>query len=123
MVYSANFSIDTSKILPGGGALSSKKPFSLKSAMTTNTAVLTMLRMNRAQCPSILVQPRPAPFFNHSLNLSYFGNKKFDAVKMMREIQDKLSKRYSEDLGAEKRRDLQDIKNNNIIPNKRKRLK
>jgi len=55
--------------------------------------------------------------------LSYFGNKKFDAVKMMREIQDKLSKRYSEYLGAEKRRDLQDLKNNNIIPNKRKRLK
>ena len=25
MVYSANFSINTSKILPGGGALSSKK--------------------------------------------------------------------------------------------------
>jgi len=57
------------------------------------------------------------------LNLSYFGNKIFDAVKMMREIQDKLSKGYSEDLGAEKRRDLEDIKNNNIIPNERKRLK
>ncbi|MCW3137835.1 MAG: hypothetical protein N2V76_05330 [Methanophagales archaeon] len=42
---------------------------------------------------------------------------------MMREIQDKLSKRYNEDLGAEKRRDLEDIKNNNIIPNKRKQLK
>jgi len=41
---------------------------------------------------------------------------------MMREIQDKLSKGYSEDLGAEKRRDLRDIKKI-IIPNKRKRLK
>jgi len=55
--------------------------------------------------------------------LSYFGNKKFDAVKMRREIQDKLSKRYSEYLGAEKKKRFARQKNNNIIPNKRKRLK
>ena len=36
-------------------------------------------------------------------------DKEFDAVRMMREIRDKLSKRYSEDQEAE-RRDLQDIR-------------
>ncbi|MBE0515827.1 MAG: hypothetical protein IBX41_00340 [Methanophagales archaeon] len=36
-------------------------------------------------------------------------DKKFDAVKMMREIRDKLSKRYNEDPEAEKR-DLQNIR-------------
>jgi hypothetical protein len=36
-------------------------------------------------------------------------DKKFDAVRMMREIRDKLSKRYSEDPEAEKR-DLLDIR-------------
>lgn len=36
-------------------------------------------------------------------------DKKFDAVKMMREIRDKLSKRYSEDPEAEKR-DLEGIR-------------
>lgn len=36
-------------------------------------------------------------------------NRKFDAVRMMREIRDKLSKRYGEDPEAEKR-DLQDIR-------------
>ena len=36
-------------------------------------------------------------------------DKKFDAVRMMREIRDKLSKRYSEDLEVEKR-DLEDIR-------------
>ncbi len=36
-------------------------------------------------------------------------DKKFDAVRMMREIRDKLSKRYSEDPEAEKR-DLQGIR-------------
>ena len=36
-------------------------------------------------------------------------DKKFDAVRMMREIRDKLSKGYSEDPEAE-RRDLQDIR-------------
>ena len=36
-------------------------------------------------------------------------NKKFDAVKMMREIRDRLSKRYSEDTEAEER-DLQEIR-------------
>jgi len=35
--------------------------------------------------------------------------KKFDAVMTMREIRDKLSKRYSDDLEAEER-DLQDIR-------------
>ncbi|MCK4734835.1 MAG: hypothetical protein KAT65_20440 [Methanophagales archaeon] len=35
-------------------------------------------------------------------------DKKFDAVRMMREIRDKLSKRYSEDPEAE-RRDLPDV--------------
>jgi hypothetical protein len=39
----------------------------------------------------------------------YAKNKKFDAVRMMGEIRDKLSKRYSEDLEAE-RRDLLDIR-------------
>ena len=50
-------------------------------------------------------------------------DKKFDAIKMMREIQDKLSKRYSEYLGAEKKKRFARPENNNIIPNKRKRLK
>lgn len=36
-------------------------------------------------------------------------DKQFDAVRMMREIRDKLSKRYSEDPEAEKR-DLQGIR-------------
>ncbi|MGB2728447.1 MAG: hypothetical protein WBD09_08210 [Halobacteriota archaeon] len=36
-------------------------------------------------------------------------DKKFDAVRMMRVILDKLSKRYSEDPEAE-RRDLRDIR-------------
>jgi hypothetical protein len=36
-------------------------------------------------------------------------DKKFDAVKMMREIRDKLSKRYNEDSEAEKR-DLQGVR-------------
>lgn len=36
-------------------------------------------------------------------------NKKFDAVRMMMEIRDKLSKKYSEDPEAG-RRDLQDIR-------------
>ena len=36
-------------------------------------------------------------------------DKKFDAVRMMREIRDKLSKRYSEDPEAE-RRDLQGVR-------------
>jgi hypothetical protein len=36
-------------------------------------------------------------------------DKKFDAVRMMREIRDKLSKRYGKDPEAEKR-DLQDIR-------------
>ncbi len=36
-------------------------------------------------------------------------DKKFDAVRMMREIRDKLSKRYTKDPEAEKR-DLQDIR-------------
>ena len=36
-------------------------------------------------------------------------SKKFDAVKMMREIRDRLNKRYSEDPEAEKR-DLQEIR-------------
>jgi len=36
-------------------------------------------------------------------------DKKFDAVRIIREIRDKLSKRYSEDPEAE-RRDLQDIR-------------
>ncbi len=36
-------------------------------------------------------------------------DKKFDAVRMMREIRDKLSKRYSEDPEAEKR-DLEGIR-------------
>ena len=36
-------------------------------------------------------------------------DKKFDAVKMMREIRDKLSKIYSQDLEAENR-DLQGIR-------------
>ena len=36
-------------------------------------------------------------------------DKKFDAVRMMREIRDKLSKRYTEDSEAEKR-DLLDIR-------------
>jgi hypothetical protein len=36
-------------------------------------------------------------------------DKKFDAVRMMREIRDKLSKRYTEDPEAEKR-DLEGIK-------------
>ena len=36
-------------------------------------------------------------------------DKKFDAVRMMREIRDKLSKRYREDPEAEKR-DLLDIR-------------
>ena len=36
-------------------------------------------------------------------------DKKFDAVRMMREIRDKLSKRYSKDPEAE-RRDLQDVR-------------
>lgn len=36
-------------------------------------------------------------------------DKKFDAVRMMREIRDKLSKRYSEDPEAEKR-DLEAIR-------------
>jgi len=36
-------------------------------------------------------------------------NKKFDAVKMMRDIRDRLSRMYSEDPEAEKR-DLQDIR-------------
>ena len=36
-------------------------------------------------------------------------DKKFDAIRMMREIRDKLSKRYSKDPKAE-RRDLQDIR-------------
>ena len=36
-------------------------------------------------------------------------NKKFDAVRMMREIRDRLSKRYIEDPEAE-REDLQDIR-------------
>ncbi|MBA7554428.1 hypothetical protein ES705_47048 [subsurface metagenome] len=36
-------------------------------------------------------------------------DKEFDAVKMMREIRDKLSKRYGEDPEAEKR-DLQDVR-------------
>ncbi len=36
-------------------------------------------------------------------------DKKFDAVRMMREIRDKLSKRYSEDPEAEKR-DLETIR-------------
>lgn len=36
-------------------------------------------------------------------------DKKFDAVRMMREIRDKLSKRYNEDPEAE-RRDLQDVR-------------
>ena len=36
-------------------------------------------------------------------------DKKFDAVRMMSEIRDKLGKRYSEDPEAE-RRDLQDIR-------------
>ena len=35
--------------------------------------------------------------------------KKIDAVRMMREVRNKLSKRYSEDPEAE-RRDLQDIR-------------
>lgn len=35
-------------------------------------------------------------------------DKKFDAVKMMREIRDSLSKRYNEDPEAEKR-DLEEI--------------
>jgi len=48
-------------------------------------------------------------------------DKNFDAVRMMREIRDKLSKRYNEDLEAEKRRDLQDVKI--IISNKRRQLK
>ncbi|MBA5941756.1 MAG: hypothetical protein H0M93_00225, partial [Methanophagales archaeon] len=33
----------------------------------------------------------------------FMKDKKFDAVRMMREIRDKLSKRYSEDPEAEKR--------------------
>lgn len=36
-------------------------------------------------------------------------DKKFDAVKMMREIRDRLSREYSEDPEAEKR-DLQEIR-------------
>jgi len=36
-------------------------------------------------------------------------DKKFDAVRMMKEIRDKLSKRYSEDPEAEKR-DLEGIR-------------
>ncbi len=36
-------------------------------------------------------------------------DKKFDAVRMMREIRDKLSKRYGKDPEVEKR-DLQDIR-------------
>lgn len=36
-------------------------------------------------------------------------SKKFDAVKMMRDIRDRLSKRYIEDPEAEKR-DLQEIR-------------
>ena len=36
-------------------------------------------------------------------------DKKFDAVRMMREIRDKMSERYGEDMEAEER-DLQDIK-------------
>jgi len=36
-------------------------------------------------------------------------DKKFDAVRMMREIRDKLSKSYSEDPEVEKR-DLKDIR-------------
>ena len=36
-------------------------------------------------------------------------DKKIDAVRMMREIRDKLSKRYGEDPEAEKR-DLQNIR-------------
>ena len=38
----------------------------------------------------------------------YAKDKKFDAVRMMGEIRDKLSKRYSEDPEAE-RRELQDV--------------
>ncbi|MHA1432188.1 MAG: hypothetical protein ACTSRV_17620 [Candidatus Freyarchaeota archaeon] len=37
------------------------------------------------------------------------NNKKFDAVRMMREIRDKLSKRYARNPEAEKR-DLEDIR-------------
>lgn len=37
------------------------------------------------------------------------NNKRFDAVEMMREIRDKLSKRYAEDPEAEKR-DLEAIR-------------
>ncbi len=36
-------------------------------------------------------------------------NKKFDAVKMMREIRDRLSMKYTEDPDAEKR-DLEEIR-------------
>jgi hypothetical protein len=36
-------------------------------------------------------------------------NKEFDAVKMMREIRDELSKRYMKDIEAEKR-DLEEIR-------------
>ena len=36
-------------------------------------------------------------------------DKKFDAVRIMREIRDKLSKRYGEDLEVEKR-DLEDVR-------------
>jgi len=38
-------------------------------------------------------------------------DKKFDAVRMMREIRDELSRRYSEDPSAEGR-DLQEIRKN-----------
>jgi len=37
------------------------------------------------------------------------NNKEFDAVRMMREIRDKLSKRYARNPEAEKR-DLEDIR-------------
>ena len=47
--------------------------------------------------------------YNDIIIKLYAKNKKFDAVRMMREIRDKLSKRYSEDPEAE-RRDLQDIR-------------
>lgn len=36
-------------------------------------------------------------------------DKEFDAVRMMREIRDKLSRRYNEDMSAE-RRELQEIR-------------
>jgi len=44
--------------ISGGGSLS-QKPSSLRIKIGSNTALLMMIRLNRVQCPSMLVQPRP----------------------------------------------------------------